>query len=143
MALLQDLVHRIEVAANNRFFRYAPAVLAILLVGLTYDLRQYRNFSTLEAMDAAQLGRRLSEGRGYTTLFIRPLSMHLVSRAQRPSNPATGSDQHPDYARIKVAHPDIANPPIYPVMLAAGIYSLVALAKPEVKLLMNQPPWTD
>ena len=32
---------------------------------------------------------------------------------------------------------------LYPLLLAAGIYALIALAKPEVKLLMNQPPWTD
>ena len=45
-----------------------------------YDLRCYRNMAAPEAMDAAQLARNISRGRGYTTQFIRPLSIYLTQQ---------------------------------------------------------------
>ena len=36
--------------------------------------------ATQEAMDAAQLARNIAQGKGYTTLFIRPFSMYLVKK---------------------------------------------------------------
>lgn len=118
MAPLQDVVHKLEVGAGRKYCRCASAMLAVLLVALVYDLREYRNFSTVEAMDAAQLGRRLAEGKGYTTLFIRPLSMYLVQRTNRDKPVAGEPSKPPDFARIREAHPDISNPPVYPVLLA-------------------------
>jgi hypothetical protein len=116
MLRLQEIVHKIEEASSVRFI---AALLAVGLVTVAYDLREYRNFSTVEAMDAAQLGRRIAQGDGYTTLFVRPLSMYMIQKKQRdtPSNQPPGAA--PDPARIRGAHPDIANPPVYPVLLAA------------------------
>ena len=50
----------------------------MLALVVLYNLRAYRNFSTPEAMDSAQLARNIADGKGYTTLFIRPLSLYLV-----------------------------------------------------------------
>lgn len=118
MAPPQELVHKLDLVAGTRYFRYLPALLAVMLVALIYDLREYRNFSAPEAMDAAQLGRRIAEGKGYTTSFIRPLSMHLVARAHRAKTGAPPGARPADPARIREAHPDISNPPVYPVLLA-------------------------
>jgi hypothetical protein len=118
MALLQDLIHKIEVAAANKSFQFAPALLAVLLVAVTYNLREYKNFSTTEAMDAAQLGRRIAEGKGYTTSFVRPFSLYLVERARQAKAAAPEAGKAADPARIREAHPDIANPPVYPLLLA-------------------------
>jgi hypothetical protein len=79
----------------------------------------YRNLATPEAMDAAQLARNISEGKGYTTLFIRPLSLYLVQKhnaggMRRPRSPA----RNPRFRANQTAHPDLANPPVYPVVLA-------------------------
>jgi hypothetical protein len=61
----------------------------VLALAFRYDLRAYRNFSTPEAMDSAQLARNISEGKGYTTMFIRPFSLYLVQQhneaAARPA----------------------------------------------------------
>jgi len=80
-----------------------------------YNWRAYRNMHNVEAMDAAQLARNIAEGKGYTTLFIRPFSMYLVKKRNlaRPGISVPG-----DLAQIKGMHPDLANPPVYPVLLA-------------------------
>lgn len=58
--------------------RLIVLLLAIIALGL-YHIDGVKNFGTVEAMDLAQLGRSLSEGRGFTTQIIRPLSLHLQS----------------------------------------------------------------
>jgi len=77
------------------------------MVALLYDSFCFRNFTNPEAMDAAQLGRNIGEGKGYTTLYVRPLSLALT-REHR-------ADQS---ALLKEGHPDISNPPVYPLLLA-------------------------
>ena len=62
-------------------------------------------------MDAAQLGRNIAMGSGYTTECIRPLSIFLI----KGKNHVAGDK---DPARLNGNHPDISNPPVYPVVLA-------------------------
>ena len=82
MIRLQEWIHRFEVGEGTRTVRLVVAILALLGLTAVYDLREYRNFSTAEAMDAAQLARNIAAGKGYTTEFIRPLSIHLVEQHQ-------------------------------------------------------------
>jgi hypothetical protein len=106
---IQELIYKIEVgtgrAAARWFFLGTLAI--VLFVG--YNLRAYRNMASEEAMDSAQLARNLAAGRGYHTSFIRPLSVYLFK--QNNANPA-------DPAGLKSLHPDLANPPVYPCVLA-------------------------
>src|SRR5258708_3190741 len=83
------------------------------------------NFSTKtrytpEGMDSAQLAQNLAQGKGHTTQCIRPLTLYLVQSHNQEKGITFGTNAaSPDFARIKtVSHPDIANPPVYPVMLA-------------------------
>lgn len=91
-------------------------VLVLVMLGfsicLWYDMKDFRNLSTAEAMDSAQVARNLADGKGFTTEVVRPLSIYLVSKW----NLARGVTADP--ARLKTAHPDLANPPLYPVFLA-------------------------
>lgn len=113
--LLQDLIHRLEVGGGGlRFFRVGLSILVLIVVVGGYNWRAFRNFSTQEAMDAAQLGRNLSEGKGYTTLFVRPISIYLVKRMNEQKQGKGVADP----AELKKMHPDLANPPVYPVLLA-------------------------
>lgn len=111
--LLQQFIYMLTFGPGARVFRVLLALIAVGTLGGLYDATVYRNFSNREAMDMAQLGKNLSEGRGYTTLFVRPFSMFLVQR-HRP-------DHSPE---IKTQHPDTANPPVYPTLLA-GLFKLV------------------
>jgi hypothetical protein len=115
---IHNIVHKIETARASRPFKYFLVLLTLVLLGVVYNYRVYRNFSTIEAMDCAQLARNLAEGKGYTTLFIRPLSMHLIQEVNQKNPRPLQPDEPPDYAQIKTAHPDIANAPLYPLVLA-------------------------
>src|SRR5689334_17078894 len=118
--LIQKLIHALEQGALARYLRFILLGLVILGLALIYDLRAYRNLATPEAMDSAQLARNLAEGKGYTTLFIRPFSLYLEqSHNETRQASAPASTNNLDFAQIKShPHPDLANPPVYPVVLA-------------------------
>jgi 4-amino-4-deoxy-L-arabinose transferase-like glycosyltransferase len=118
MPYLQEMIHRLEVGPWFRYLRITAVCLGILLLAVGYNSRSFRNFSTQEAMDAAQVARNLSEGKGYTTLYIRPISVHLVKERNEARQLPVTPGQSPDHARLKEMHPDLANAPGYPVVLA-------------------------
>jgi len=119
MIRLQEWIHKFEVGEGTRVVRMVLALLALVALAAAYDLWEYRNFSTAEAMDAAQLARHLSDGDGYTTSFVRPLSLGLVARHQLQTRQRTN-----DFSFLKSGHPDLANPPVYPVVLAGLMKAL-------------------
>jgi hypothetical protein len=116
--LIQMLIHKLEVGAGSRYLRVVALVLGVIALAFLYDIRAYRNLAAPEAMDAAQLARNISEGRGYTTLLLRPFSLYLVQNHNQPQSPFALTNATPDFAQIKTAHPDLANPPVYPLLLA-------------------------
>jgi hypothetical protein len=116
---IQDLLHKLEVGGGIRCLRWVLAVLAIVLLVGGYNLRAFRNMSTPEAMDAAQLARNIAQGKGYTTLFVRPFSMFLVKQHNLEKQGVPPVGKLADLAEIRGMHPDLANPPVYPVVLAA------------------------
>src|SRR5438093_2517360 len=113
MIRIQEWIYKLEVGEGTRLVRVLLAILALLAMAALYDLREYKNFSTAEAMDSAQLARNIADGKGFTTLFIRPLSIHLVEQRQIEVARRTN-----DFALLKSGHPDLANPPVYPTLLA-------------------------
>jgi hypothetical protein len=115
---LQDIIHYIEVGAGKRFLRYLLPCVMVLGLATLYDFRAWKNLSTPDSMDSAQLARNIADGKGYTTQFIRPLSIYLVQAKNESKGASASFDQTPDYARLKTAHPDLANPPVYPTVLA-------------------------
>ena len=136
LEIIQSLIHKLEVGGGARFFRITAVVLVVATLLLRYDANGYRNLATPEGMDAAQLARSISEGKGYTTLFLRPLSLFLVQRHNEAGAPANPDF---DYARIKTAHPDLANPPVYPVLLV-GLMKVLPF---HYAVDINGPFWSE
>ena len=101
MPTLQELIHSFEEGAGARAMKWVGFLAAFVGLAIAYDLRAYKNFANPDAMDAAQVARNLSEGRGFTTQFIRPASLYFV-------------DQKTGAASLTNAHPDLANAPAYP-----------------------------
>src|SRR5271154_2054217 len=99
--LIQMLIHKLEVGAGSRYLRIVALALGVIALAFLYDIRAYRNFATPEAMDAAQLARNISEGKGYTTLFIRPFSLYLVQKHNQAGAPLTLTNANFDFAQIK------------------------------------------
>jgi hypothetical protein len=118
MASLQEWIYKMEQGSGARYLKIILATLLILTLALLYNFRAYRNFDTQEAMDTAQLAHNIAEGKGYTTLFIRPLSIYLVQSHAEAGSTNVLAATNPDLARIKTAHSDLANPPVYPLVLA-------------------------
>ena len=135
---LQHLIHAVEVGRFSRWLQFLPLAVAVVGLAVLYDLTEYRGFNSPEAMDAAQVARNVSEGRGFTTDFIRPFSVFLVSKHNH--------DQHigellltnaVDFAELDGSHPDLANPPVYPAMLAG----FMKIWPPEWKTQTRKPFW--
>lgn len=104
---VQEFIHWLEVGQGARVLRLIVGVLCVLAVTIWYDLYQTRNFSAPEAMEAAQLARNLARGEGFTTRVVRPLTIQLVEVTQGVN------------ARLgRQPHPDLFNPPLYPLLLA-------------------------
>jgi hypothetical protein len=103
----QGALYRLEQGAGVNVVRYVMALLALCALAFLYDSRFYRNFHTEESMDVAQLARNISEGRGFSTLYVRPFSMYLLEK-----HGATVT------TLVNQPHPDLANAPVYPLLLA-------------------------
>jgi hypothetical protein len=136
---LQSVIHKMEEGGGARYLRATALVLAVLALAMVFDLRAYWNFSTPEAMDSAQLARNIADGKGYTTLFIRPFSLYLVQRHNEAGAAGTVTNAGFDFAQIKTAHPDIANAPVYPVVLA-GLMKVLPFRYP---VELNKPFWSN
>jgi hypothetical protein len=117
MPFLQDIIHKLEEGGGLRYVRVGLSVLAVVMMTVAYNWRAFRNMSTLEAMDAAQVGRNIAQGKGFTTLFLRPFSMYLV-KSRNLEKADSGGQASTDLAEVKGMHPDLANPPVYPTVLA-------------------------
>src|SRR5437763_14925972 len=115
---VQELLHKYEVGAGAAVVRFALVILAVIALGVIYDLSAFHNLSTCEGMDAAQLARNVSEGKGFTTGFIRPLSMSLLAKQKLNQNADHSSMTNA--VSLALNHPDLANAPLYPLILAGG-----------------------
>jgi len=118
MPSAQEIIHKLEEGAGARFVKLAVVIMVVGSLFVVYNWRAYRNFGSLEAMDTAQVARNLSEGKGFSTLCIRPLSIYLLTNHHAGKtilSPITGTA---DPAMLKQPHPDLANPPVYPLVLA-------------------------
>jgi len=139
LEIIQFVIHKLETGAGARFFRVTAVLLTILALTLWYDAHAYRNLTTPEGMDAAQLARNIAEGKGYTTLFIRPLSLYLVQAHNEAGTPLSLTNANFDFARVKSPHPDLANPPVYPVLLAG----LIKILPFHYAVDLKKPFWSD
>jgi hypothetical protein len=81
---VQKAVHSIEQGRLAPIIR--GAMFTALIVGLVvlYLFIQFKGFSTVTAMDQAQIARNVASGHGLSTKFIRPLALWQLERAGKP-----------------------------------------------------------
>jgi len=117
---IQEFLHKYELGAGAAIIRFALVIMAVIALAIIYDLSAFHNLSTSEGMDAAQLARNLSEGKGFTTGFIRPLSLSLITKKNLDQKGGTRSSAT-NKVSVAFNHPDLANAPLYPAILAAAL----------------------
>lgn len=117
---LQDFIHKLTEGSGNRFLQSVLVLFAMIGLAVGYDWAQFKNLSTIEGMDAAQVARNISEGRGFSTQFVRPFSVYLVRKHQEGDGKLNGD------------HPDLAHGPVYPLVLA-GALKVNPLGWPDVR----------
>lgn len=107
MVGLQEFIHKMELGEGVKWVKWTAVILTLLALATAYDALMFRNLVSEESIDNAQLARNIAQGKGYTTSFIRPFSAYRLQqhRADRQ-------------APILAGHPDLANAPLYPVLLA-------------------------
>ncbi len=132
---IQAVIHKLEVEGGPRWLNYLALTLAVLGLAIWYDTHCYHNFNAPEAMDAAQVARNLSEGSGFTTEFIRPFSVYLLKKHDHawPPKQTAGTNT------VDLRHPDLANAPLYPLVLA-GLWKLHT---PGWNVERRQPFWSE
>jgi hypothetical protein len=113
---LQEVIHRFTEGSGSRWLNVILVLFGMIGLAIWYDLVAFRNLSPIEGMDAAQVARNVGKGRGFTTQFVRPLSVHLVRQHRADGGAQLG------------AHPDLANPPLYPALLSLPLRLVPAAA---------------
>src|ERR1041385_8526945 len=99
---VQEFIHRLEEGAGVRYVKLAFVFFAFAVMALIYDSLCFRNLASSEGMDNAQLAANIADGKGYTTLLVRPISMALLRQYGRERS-----------MMVKGDHPDLANAPAY------------------------------
>jgi len=121
---VQTAVWTVEIGRGRRVVLWALTVLVAIALSLLYTAIKFRGLEYREAMDMAQLARNIARGEGFTTYLIRPLSLWQLKEHSPTHDPQIAN------------HPDIYNPPLYPLTLA-GLFKLI----PEKKATsIFQPP---
>jgi len=87
-----------------------------LLVAALWLLGKFNGFASPDAMDQAQIARQLADGQGFTTLYARPLALHLMLAR-------TGSIDHP--------LPEISQAPLGPMINAALLHTAGSTLAPD------------
>lgn len=93
---LQTFLHAFE---QGRVATWIRGLIFVVLVGLLAVMWfgfKFNGFAEPAAMDQAQIGRQLASGQGFTTLYARPLAMHLgLARTGRLGMPLAEINQAP------------------------------------------------
>lgn len=127
MPRLQELIHALELGAGARYLRLAALLLGVVTMAVIYDLREFQNMRSEEAMDAAQVARNLAEGRGFTTRCIRPLSVRVIMQHREDRSPL-----------LEGEHPDLVHAPLYPMVLA-GFMKIPGLFQHDIQTDISIP----
>lgn len=75
---VQWWLHTFEQGALARWVIRGLIAIALSALALYWMLGKFNGFYIPEAMDQAQIGRQIATGRGFTTLYARPLTLNVL-----------------------------------------------------------------
>ncbi|MBJ7326146.1 MAG: hypothetical protein JHC52_02235, partial [Chthoniobacterales bacterium] len=101
---VQWMVHAFEQGSLAVWVRRAMIVAVLCSLSGFWMTNKFTGFNTPEAMDQAQIARQIAKGRGYSTLYVRPLALRLMLRDEESAAPGP--------------LPDVSQPPLGPLTSA-------------------------
>ncbi|HSH93829.1 MAG TPA: hypothetical protein VK968_06770 [Roseimicrobium sp.] len=123
MLFLQRIIHYLEEGGGMRWLRGFVALMAFVAIAILYPRTAGGPQLSPEGMDSAQVARNVASGQGFTTHYIRPLSVFLTDRQK-------GNTNQP----VIFPYPDLAHAPLHPWLLGGWMkleeVSLLPSAKP-------------
>ncbi|MSR65069.1 MAG: phospholipid carrier-dependent glycosyltransferase [Verrucomicrobiae bacterium] len=128
-----NVLHAMELGAWAKYIKVFLFVLVVFVLLLVYQSNQFRGLEMAEAIDNAQLARNIHRGEGFTTKFIRPVSMWKFKELTGHS--MVKDVEHPDK---EVLHPDVFNAPLFPYVLAA----VFKFHPPAFEVNVKEQPYT-
>jgi 4-amino-4-deoxy-L-arabinose transferase-like glycosyltransferase len=111
---IQTALFQIEMGRGKKVIQWVLLVLLAATLSLIYTAGQFHGLNKRESMEMAQLARNIARGEGYTTSVIRPLGIWALEQHGWVKNDP----------RLTQRHPDLYNPPLYPLALA-GLFKLL------------------
>jgi 4-amino-4-deoxy-L-arabinose transferase-like glycosyltransferase len=105
---LQETVRDIDSGTTAKFLKIGMITLIIIGMILLYFMVQFRGLANESAMDQAQIARSLISGEGFTTRYIRPLAIRVLSDLGKPTD--------------KAHFPEFYNAPLMPMLDAAVLF---------------------
>ena len=106
---VQSAVHSLDRGRLGTLIKVAMFGSLIVSLSLLYLFVQFRGLATAGAMDQAQIARRLVDGKGFTTDYIRPLALSLVQMQ--------AENDQVDVSRL----PDFFQSPLHPWVSSFGL----------------------
>ena len=104
---MQNLVYQMDAGSGRKIVKTTLAVLFAFAVGALYVFSNFQGFRNERAMDEAQLARNLALRGRLVTQSVRPMALGLLA------------EHSPERTGLAMEHPDLAHPPIWPVLLSA------------------------
>jgi hypothetical protein len=75
---IQWFVHAFEHGKFAAWVRRLVIAVLLAIIATVWLNMKFNGFGNADAMDQAQIGRQLASGQGYSTLYARPLALHLM-----------------------------------------------------------------
>jgi len=93
---IQWLIHAFEQGSIAVWVRRLLLTALLAAVAAAWFTVKFNGFNDPDAMDQAQIGRQLASGQGYSTLYARPLALHLMlTRTGQIRQPLPEANQAP------------------------------------------------
>jgi hypothetical protein len=123
---VQSAVRSLDQGRLGGFVKAAMFAVLIAALSLLYLFVQFNGLATPDAMDQAQIARRLADGKGFTTGYIRPLALSVIQRQREKSQ--VDVSRFPDFF-LSPLHPWVNSFGLRPAADAgAFLLSLATLA---------------
>jgi 4-amino-4-deoxy-L-arabinose transferase-like glycosyltransferase len=103
----QETVRDIDAGRTAQVLKIG--MFSVVLIGMTllYFMVQFKGLANENAMDQAQIARSLVSGEGFTTRYIRPLAIRVLSDLGKPTD--------------RAAFPEFYNAPLMPLVDAIAL----------------------